>query len=152
MGRVRFSGPVKSDGGFEIGSGIGTNTEVINSSGEFVGVVKGTTINGASVALTSAATVTCDWDSANVYTLLVNPVALGAAVTVLASGGTAGQRGTLIVTASSTSATTLTFSSSYRTTGTMSTSTTPAYVHVIDFQYDGTKWNEVARTGVAGLA
>lgn len=56
MGRTRFSGPVRSTGGFEIGSG-STNTSVINSSGYvYVNLTASETKDWGSLASGASAT------------------------------------------------------------------------------------------------
>ena len=56
MGRTTHSGPIKSTGGFEVGA-VGTNTEVIDSSGNYTG---GGSVNAKSVvtSITGNATLT----------------------------------------------------------------------------------------------
>lgn len=60
MGRTRFTGPVKSTGGFEVGA-VGTNTAVISSSGEVTNKVAktdGIVVYGAGDVKTIGGTYT----------------------------------------------------------------------------------------------
>lgn len=66
--------------------------------------------------------------------------------TINAASVVAGMRMALVITTSGTSSFTLTFSTNFKTTGTLATGTVSAKVFVIDFICDGTNWNEVART------
>jgi hypothetical protein len=69
------------------------------------------------------------------------------ACTFNASGGIAGQRVSLIVTTSGTSAYVLTFGTNFKTAGTLSTGTTTAKVFQMSFTCkDGTLWVEEGRT------
>lgn len=60
MGRTRYSGPIKSTGGFEVGA-VGTNTEVISSAGAInnqVAKTDGIVVYGAGDVKTSGGTYT----------------------------------------------------------------------------------------------
>ena len=87
MGRTTHSGPVKSTGGFEVGA-VGTNTEVINSSGvpRHVLTVKITDISSASSTF-----VVAPWAGtiSAIYTTIQNAITVGDAAISFELGGTA---------------------------------------------------------------
>lgn len=140
MGRVRFSGPVKSDGGFEIGSGIGTNTEVINSSGKVVyaGGSTGTvTVNGTGSSV--------DFDSADVFTCTISGTASN--ITITPSGGYVGQVTTIICSNSNTGgpvANSITWGSTFLSTGPLSVVSDGTYA--VTFVKSGSNYYEISRT------
>jgi hypothetical protein len=69
------------------------------------------------------------------------------ACTFNASGGVTGQISTFVVTTSGSSAYTLTWSSNYKPTATLSTGTTTGKIFCVTFRCtNGTQWAEIART------
>jgi len=92
-------------------------------------------------ALSASSSITVDFTKAKVYTLTPT-----SATSLIASGGFNGQSAKLIITTSGTATYTLTFSTNFKTTGTLATGTTSGAVYVIDLIcYNGT-WYEVSRT------
>lgn len=79
----------------------------------------------------------------NVSTVTITPTG---SCTFNASGGIAGSDCTFVITTSGTSAFTLTWGTNFKSTGTLSTGTVNAKVFTVSFRYDGTNWNETART------
>lgn len=100
-----------------------------------------TYFGGKVTALTAGSTVSLDPKLGDVFTLTP-----GEAETINAASVVTGQALKLIITTSGTSSYTLTFGTSFKTTGTLATGTTSAKVFVITFISDGTNYNEVART------
>lgn len=68
------------------------------------------------------------------------------ACTFNASGGVTGQTCSFVITTSGVSSFVLTWGTAFKTVGTLATGTTTAKVFTISFIYDGTNWNETART------
>lgn len=110
MGRTRYSGPVKSTGGFEIGA-VGTNTTIIDSSGNLYQA--GTVINSTAAEIDRVADKSASVVAANDSTLTATLVAhgdrvvifgktTGTTVTLPAATGT-GAKFTFIVSIASTS-------------------------------------------------
>jgi len=92
-------------------------------------------------ALSASSPITVDFTKAKVYTLTPT-----SATSLIASGGFNGQSAKLIITTSGTTTYILTFSTNFKTTGTLATGTTSGAVYVIDLIcYNGT-WYEVSRT------
>jgi len=91
---------------------------------------------GSTVSFAPASSVSC-------YTLTP---AQAETINAVTTGAVAGRTYTLVVTTSGTSSYTLTFSTNFKTTGTLATGTTSAKVFVITFIFDGTNFNEVSRT------
>jgi hypothetical protein len=93
---------------------------------------------------TPATTGTMTLTMTNVSVFTITP---SGACTFNASGGHVGQRLSLIVTTSGTTAYTLTFGTNFKTAGTLSTGTTTAKVFQVSFTCkDGTLWVEEGRT------
>lgn len=67
-------------------------------------------------------------------------------LTINAVGGGAGQTCSFSITSSGMYPYTITFGTHFKSTGTLSTGSVAGKVFVIEFQNDGTNWNEVART------
>ena len=95
----------------------------------------------AVAAMATTATVTLANDLDGVQTL--TPVQ---AMTINAGSQIAGQHLYIVITTSGTTAFTLTFSTNFKTTGTLSTGTVSAKVFTMHFISDGTNFNEVSRT------
>jgi len=76
-----------------------------------------------------------------VFTLVPN-----ATGNITSATAPAGQVITLIITTSGTTSYTITFSTGFKSTGTLATGTTTAKVFVIRFIGDGTTFNEISRT------
>jgi hypothetical protein len=95
----------------------------------------------ATAALTAATTVSVDFSTATVFTLTP-----AQAETINATNCTAGETATIVVTTSGTTTFTLTFSTNFKTTGTLATGTTTAKVFAISFRCNGTTATEIART------
>lgn len=93
------------------------------------------------VALASAATIALDTALGNTFTHTPSQGETINAATVVP-----GQRLTFIITTSGTSSFTLTFSTNFKSTGTLATGTVSAKVFTIEFISDGTNYNEVARS------
>ena len=110
-----------------------------NSSATFPssGIVIGT----ASSALTPGTTVSMDFSLATVYTLTP-----AQAETINAINCSAGKDVSLIVTTSGTSSFVLTFSTNFKTTGTLTTGTVSAKVFNVSFICNGTTATEMTRT------
>jgi len=68
------------------------------------------------------------------------------ACTFNATGGIIGQSCAFVITTSGTTTYTLTWGTNFKTTATLATGSVTAKVFVVNFVYDGTKWNEVSRT------
>lgn len=102
--------------------------------------IAGVPITGVA-ALTAGSTVAVNFNTASVFTLTPAETE-----TITASGGTPGAKACIVITTSGTNSYTLTFSTGFKVTGTLATGTVSAKVFVIEFVYDGTNWNEVART------
>ena len=110
-----------------------------NSSATFPssGIVIGT----ASSALTPGTTVSMDFSLATVYTLTP-----AQAETINAINCSAGKDVSLIVTTSGTSSFVLTFSTNFKTAGTLTTGTVSAKVFNVSFICNGTTATEMTRT------
>lgn len=91
---------------------------------------------GSTVSFAPAASVSC-------YTLTPGEDETINAVT---TGAVSGRTYALVITTSGTTSRTLTFSTNFKTTGTLATGTTSAKKFVITFIFDGTSFNEVSRT------
>lgn len=92
-------------------------------------------------ALTAGTTVSVDFSLASVFTLTP-----AQAETVNATNCTAGQVATVIVTTSGTTSFVLTFSTNFKTTGTLTTGTVTAKVFALTFRCNGTTATELSRT------
>lgn len=68
------------------------------------------------------------------------------ACTFNASGGALGQRCTFIITTSGATSYTLTFSTNFKSAGTLSTGTVSAKMYAVNFIYNGSLWVETGRT------
>lgn len=96
----------------------------------------------AVVALTPSASITLNPTLADVFTLVPNTTG-----NILTSSVNAkGQRLNIIITTSGVSSFTITFTTNFKTTGTLATGTTSGKVFVISFVSDGVNYNEVSRT------
>lgn len=102
--------------------------------------IAGVPVTGVA-ALTPGASVAVNFNNASVFTLTP-----AEGETITGSGGTPGATAYIVITTSGTNSYTLTFSTGFKVTGTLATGTVSAKVFVITFVYDGTNWNEVART------
>jgi len=100
------------------------------------------TVNGAVYALTNASTITCNMYYGNAYTLSTTD-AIGA-VQINATGGTAGQMVTLIITDDSTGGHVVTFGSYFKPSGTLTG--TASKTATVTFVKSGSYWYEVSRT------
>ena len=157
MGRVRFAGPVKSDGGYEIGSGIGTNTEIITSAGVLTNcsaVLTNVTVSSITIGssktpvgvgtITAGTTAgTIDFSAYRVYAFNVT----AAATLTFSPTCYAGAMGTIIVrstTAFGTSAAITLVGCGYTLSTITTTAITPSAL-TITFVSDGTKFVEIAR-------
>jgi hypothetical protein len=92
-------------------------------------------------ALTAGTTVSMNLSLGTVFTLTPAQTE-----TINATNCTAGQQSTLIVTTSGTTSFTLTFSTNFRTTGTLATGTTTAKQFAISFMCNGSTATEISRT------
>lgn len=92
-------------------------------------------------ALTPGTTVAMSFSAGTVFTLTP-----AQAETINASNCTAGQQATLIVTTSGTSSFTLTFSTNFKTTGTLATGTVSAKQFAVSFMCNGSTATEMSRT------
>lgn len=68
------------------------------------------------------------------------------ACTFNATGGVTGQTCSFVITTSGVSSFTLTWGTAFKTTSTLATGTSSGKVFTVSFIYDGTNWNETART------
>lgn len=91
--------------------------------------------------ITAGATPAINADLGNVWTLTP-----GEGETISVSGGSPGERYSLVVTTSGTSSYTLTFGTGFKTTGTLATGTSDAKVFVVSFVHDGISFKETGRT------
>lgn len=98
-------------------------------------------VNATIAAPATTGTVSVVHSNASVIT--ITPTG---ACTFNASGGVTGQTTTYVITTSGVSSFTLTWGTAYKTTGTLATGTVSGKVFTVQFSYDGTNWNEVART------
>ncbi len=117
---------------------------VTNSSGSCATTVAAVpvTLGGLGTsALTPGTTVAMSFSAGSLFTLTP-----AQAETVNASNCTTGQHAALIVLTSGTTSYTLTFSTNFRTTGTLATGTTTAKEFVISFVCNGATATEVSRT------
>lgn len=122
---------------------------VVNLATQVTGVLP--TANGGCCAitkggigtavLTPGTTVSVDFSTATVFTLTP-----AQAETINAVNCTAGESGSIIVTTSGTSSFVLTFSTNFKTTGTLTTGTTTAKVFNISFACNGSTATEMSRT------
>jgi len=95
-------------------------------------------------SITPATTGAMALTMTNVSVFTITPTG---ACTFNASGGHIGQRVSLIITTSGTSAFVLTFGTNFKAAGTLSTGTTTAKVFQVSFTCkDGTLWVEEGRT------
>lgn len=103
MGRTRFSGPVKSTGGFEVGA-VGTNTSIINSAGTVRQIL---TVRIPDISEPSSSWVVIPWAGtiSKIYTVIRNAITVadtnltfeiggvavtGAAIVIATAGSAAG--------------------------------------------------------------
>lgn len=63
-----------------------------------------------------------------------------------ATGGTAGQRLSFVITTTGTTSRTLTWSTNFKPAGTLATGTTSGKMFVVNFIYNGSLWVETGRT------
>ncbi len=97
-----------------------------------------------AASATPATTGTMTLNMANVSVFTITPTG---ACTFNASGGHIGQRVSLIITTTGTTARVLTFGTNFKAAGTLSTGTVTAKVFQISFTCkDGTLWVEEGRT------
>jgi hypothetical protein len=99
------------------------------------------TINGAVSALTNSSTISCTMDNGNVFTLSTT-TAVGN-VQINATGGTAGQRATFIITDDATGGHVVTFGTNFKPSGTLTGIANKSAT--VDFVYNGTNWYEISR-------
>src|SRR5208337_1806037 len=92
-------------------------------------------------SLTAGSTVAMSFSAGTVFTLTPAQTE-----TINASNCTAGQQASLIITTSGTTSYTLTFSTNFKTTGTLSTGTTTAKVFTISFMCNSSTATEMSRT------
>ena len=95
-------------------------------------------------ALTAGSTVTFAPDQTT--SVLTLTPAQSETINATTTNAVKGRLYTLKVTTSGTSSYTLTFSTNFKTTGTLATGTTSAKVFVVQFIFDGSTFNEVSRT------
>jgi len=119
----------------------GNVTAPAGSCATTVAVVPITLGGLGSSALTPGSAVAMNFSLGAVFTLTPAQTE-----TISASGCTAGQKATLIVTTSGTTSFTLTFSTNFRTTGTLATGTTTAKEFAISFVCNGATATETSRT------
>lgn len=98
-------------------------------------------LRGPATALGNTGTVSLDPALGDVFTTTPS-----GDMTINASSALLGARVSVVVTTSGTTSRTLTFGTSFKTTGTLATGTVTAKVFTISFIGDGTNLNEVART------
>lgn len=117
---------------------------VTTSQGSCVTTVATVPVNKGGVGtavLTPGTTVSVDFSTASVFTLTP-----AQAETINATNCTAGETATIVVTTSGTTSFILTFSTNFKTVGTLATGTTTAKVFTISFRCNGTTATELSRT------
>jgi hypothetical protein len=134
-GTVAQNALIKSIGPNHIaGANITDDGTTVAVSGQFA--------KSTVTALTAGATVSVNPALGDIFT--ITP---GEDETLNAASVKLGQRLTVFVTTSGSTSRTLTFSTNFRTTGTLATGTTTAKTFVIEFfSVDGVKYTEVSRT------
>jgi len=114
---------------------------VINLATQVTGILGPTHGGIGTAALSPGSTVSVDFSTGTILTLTP-----AQSETLNATNCTAGEAGTIIVTSSGTSSFTLTFSTNFKTTGTLATGTTSGKVFAISFRCNGTTATEMSRT------
>jgi hypothetical protein len=102
------------------------------------------------VTLTTGATVALDFSQGSVFKLTPDQ-----ALTINGSNGVIGQRASIVITTSGTTAFVITLGTLFKSTGTLSTGVLNNKRFVLSFVYDGTNWCEMSRTAamyVKGVA
>jgi hypothetical protein len=137
-----------SVGAFNQGSTIGAATD-INFGVGLKATSDGSTVTvknaSAAKALTYGTTVAVDASLSTFFTLTTSSVTSTTA-TITASGTTVGQEVFLKVLTSGTTSCTLTFSTGFKSTGTLASGTADAKTFTIHFISDGTNLLELGRT------
>lgn len=98
-------------------------------------------LRGPATALGNTGTVSLDPALGDVFT-----TAPAGDMTINASASLLGAKVSIVVTTPDTTSRTLTFGTSFKTTGTLATGTVASKVFTISFVGDGTNLNEVSRT------
>ena len=124
------------NGGYAVGKK-GSEVAVIDANRNVIAKRIYSTVS----ALTPGATVTLNCALGDVFTLTP-----AEAESINATNLAAGQRVNVVITTSGTNSYTLTFSTNFKTTGTLATGTSSGKVFVVAFVSDGTNLNETART------
>lgn len=101
----------------------------------------GAVVGTGTSALTPGTTVSVDFSLATVYTLTP-----AQAETINATNCAAGKQASIVVTTTGTSSFVLTFSTNFKTTGTLTTGTVTAKVFNLSFMCSGTTATEMSRT------
>lgn len=101
----------------------------------------------SSTALTPGSTVTWNPASGSLFTLTP---AQAETINMTTTRAVAGAHTALVITTSGTTTYTITFSTNFKTIGTLETGTTSGIVYTIGFDYDGTNWNESSRRRSGG--
>lgn len=101
----------------------------------------GTVVGHTSSVLTPGTTVSVDFSLATVYTLTP-----AQAETINATNCQAGKSASIVVTTSGVTSFVLTFSTNFKTIGTLTTGTTTAKVFNLSFMCNGTTATEMSRT------
>ena len=125
-------------------AGTTINSSVIGGSAPRAGTftaLTSTTSAGAVSILTPGATPSLDPTLGNVFTLTP-----AQHETINAASVISGQTISIVVTTSGSSSYTLTFGTSFKSTGTLATGVSSGKVFTVTFVSDGTNYNEVART------
>lgn len=117
---------------------------VTTSSGSCATTVAAVPVNKGGIgtaALTPGTTVSVDFSTATVFTLTP-----AQAETVNATNCTAGEQASIVIVTSGSTSYTLTFSTNFKTTATLSTGVTTGKVFVLSFVCNGTTATESSRT------
>jgi hypothetical protein len=119
-----------------------------NTSGTAAGLSTPLSFANGGAAGSAATSATTGTMTVNMTTRIITITPTNAC-TFNASGGTAGQIVTFIITTSGVSSFVLTWGTNFRKTGTLATGTTSARFFAVTFIYiDGTIWQELSRTAV----
>jgi hypothetical protein len=119
---------------------LGANT-LVNLATQVTGVLQPANGGIGSTVLTPGTTVSADFSKGTVLTLVPAQTE-----TINATNCTTGEMASIVVTTSGTSSFTLTFSTNFKTTGTLATGTISGKVFAVSFVCSGTTATELART------
>lgn len=98
---------------------------------------------GKTKALPTGSTITADFSEASVFTLTPHE---NLTISTTGAGGIPGTIVTLVITGSSVTNRLITFSTGFKSSGTIGSGNYDLGVRTIQFVSDGVNWNEVSRT------